>query len=129
MASTAVPARSSGRTFASAPPCLPIGVRTASTIHASRINPSAQINPNALDLRVQIESRGAQLAAVTGLLVAAERRCCIERMIRVHPDCAGFQLLRHAMCTLHVVRPDTGGEPEHRVVGKGDGLVFIAERK
>src|SRR5690606_10838820 len=140
----AVAARSSGRTPASAPPWRPIGVRTASTIQASRVMrprtgargrcgaapraASAQVDPYALDLGVQLERVEPELAALARLLVAAERGCRIERMVRVDPDGPRLQSAGDAVRALHVPRPDPGGEPVDRLVGERNGLLLITER-
>src|SRR5690606_11453628 len=129
---------------ASAPPWRPIGVRTASTTQASRVMrprtsargrrpavpraASAQVDPYALDLRVQLERVEPELAALARLLVAAERGRRIERMVGVDPDGPGLQLARDAVRTLHVARPDPGGEPVDRPVGERDGLLLVPER-
>src|SRR5690606_3953109 len=138
-----VAARSSGRTAASAPPWRPIGVRTASMIQASRIMrgrtggrnrgaaprpASAQVDPYALDLGVQLERVEPELATLARLLVTTERGRRVERMIGVDPDRSRLQPARDAVCTLHVPRPHAGGEPVDRLVGERDRLFLVAER-
>src|SRR5690606_16832339 len=123
-----IAARSSGRTRARAPPRRPTGVRTASTMYACLLKrASAQVHPDRLHLGVQLECVAAQLAPEAGLLVAAERRRSIERMIGVDPDRARLQGAREAVCTLHVRGPDTRGKPVHRAVRDRDRLVVVGE--
>src|SRR5688500_2465207 len=132
-ARTAMAARSSGRTRASAPPCRPIGVRTASMIQASLIeerkrekrSTSVEVDPYALDLGVQIERVLPQLTAEAGLFVTTERRCGVARMIRIHPHRAGFQVAREAMGRLDVARPHPRGEAVDGLVGELDRF-FVA---
>ncbi len=63
------------------------------------------------------------------LLVAAERRGRVEAVVRVRPDHAGAQALRHREDPRALLRPDAGREPVRRVVRLLDRLVRRAERQ
>jgi hypothetical protein len=56
-------------------------------------------------------ARAAALAAEAGLLVAAERRRRVEAVVRVRPDDAGAQPLRHPEDARALLRPHAGREP------------------
>src|SRR5919112_269532 len=64
----------------------------------------------------------AALAAVAGLLVAAEGRRRVELVEGVGPDDAGAELVRDLEDPRALLRPDAGGETEGRVVGLRHGL-------
>src|SRR5688572_11448496 len=53
---------------------------------------SGQVNPHALNMRVQVERVPAHLAAVARLFVTAEGRRCIEHVESVNPNNSGFDL-------------------------------------
>src|SRR5260370_26252931 len=114
-ASTAA-ARSSGRTGESAPPYLPMGVRTASTIHASVTASS----------RLPVDAPGVQLGDEAQLLVGGWRRlgdlgCRRQRPCDAGPDrlerLAGVQRLqahlgaRGAEVEVRPIRDDEGRAP------------------
>src|ERR671917_485253 len=58
---------------------------------------AGEIDPDALDLRVEVEGVAAHLAAVAGLLEAAEGRGGVEHIEGVDPDDAGLDLLGEAV--------------------------------
>src|SRR5690606_30706808 len=88
---------------------------------------SAEIDPHALDLRVQVERVLPELAPVAGLLVAAERGRGVEGVIGVDPDGARLDATRDAVGALDVARPDSGGEAVDRGVRQSDRLFLVAE--
>src|SRR5687767_1164042 len=69
------------------------------------------------DIEVRLQAVAAALAAVTGLLVAAERRGRVELVERVGPDHAGPELVRDREDPRALLGPDAGGQPVRRVVG------------
>src|SRR5688500_15465260 len=111
-ARTTVAARSSGRTPASAPPCLPTGVRSASMITASftaaptRAPALRQVHPYRLYLGVSLERVHAEVAAEARLLEAAEGRRRVVHVVGVDPDGARLDCLGRADRLLDVARPD-----------------------
>src|SRR5215210_4547116 len=78
---------------------------------------AGKIDPHALDLRVEVEGVAAHLAAVAGLLVAAEGRGGVEHVVGVNPDHAGLDLPGEAVGARDVARPDAGREAVDRLVG------------
>src|SRR6478735_7663421 len=79
------------------------------------------------DIQVRLQPVAAALAAVAGLLVAAERRRGVEPVERVGPDDAGLELVGHPEDARALVGPDTRGQAVRRVVGLGDRLLRRAE--
>src|SRR3954452_2874611 len=74
-------------------------------------------------LEVAGQPVAAALAAVAGLLVAAEGRRRVELVERVRPDHPGAELVGDREDARALLRPDAGREPEGGVVGLRDGLV------
>ena len=81
-----------------------------------------------LDLGVVVERVRAELAAVAGLLEAAERRRHPHRGVRVDRQHAGLDRARDAQRLGAVARPDRARQPVDRVVGERDRLLLVAER-
>src|SRR4029077_3232695 len=69
------------------------------------------------DIEVRLQPVPAAFAAVTRLLVAAERRRRIELVERVRPDHPGPQPGGHPQDQRALLGPDPGGQPVRRVVG------------
>src|SRR3954449_762300 len=69
------------------------------------------------------------LAAVSGLLVAAEGRRRVELVERVGPDDAGPELVRDLEDARALLGPDAGRQAVGGVVRLRDGLVGGAERE
>src|SRR5918996_1606541 len=80
-----------------------------------------------LEVQVRLEPVQAPLAAEARLAVAAEGRGRVEAVVRVRPDDAGAQPLRHGEDAGALLRPDAGREAVGRVVRLLDGLVGRAE--
>src|SRR5215210_747173 len=80
-------------------------------------------------LEIAGEPVPAALAAVAGLLVAAEGRRRVELVERVGPHDAGPELIRDLQDPRALLRPDAGRQAIGAVVGLGDGLVGRAERE
>src|SRR5918996_688235 len=80
-----------------------------------------------VELQVGPEAVEAALAAEAGLLVAAERGGGVEAGVRVRPDHARAQALRHREDARALLRPDAGREAVGRVVRLLDRLVGRAE--
>src|SRR5690606_8417820 len=76
----------------------------------------------------EVERVLAQLPAVPGLLVPAERRRRVERMVGVDPHGPGLDPTRESVRPLEVVRPDAGREAVDRAVRELDRLIFVPER-
>src|SRR6266550_6540796 len=131
-------ARSSARTPASAPPCLPTGVRRAVQTKASRVTfpvsrfpfPGfSQSHPHRLHFGIVVERFPTQVSPEPREFVAAERRCGIVEVVRVDPDSAGLDGAGHAVRLLDVLGPDAGGEAVHRAVGELDAFGLVRERE
>ena len=81
-----------------------------------------------LDLEEVLEPEPAPLAAVAGLLVAAEGRAAVgRRAVEVHH--AGAHAAGHAPRPLQVGRLHVAGEAEVRGVGQLDRVLLVAERR
>ena len=78
---------------------------------------------------VGLEPVAAALAAVAGLLVAAERARRVEAVEGVGPHHAGPQLVGHPQDPRALLGPDARRQPVRRVVGLGDRLLRRAERQ
>ena len=78
-------------------------------------------------LQVRGEALAAALAAVAGLLVAAERRRRVEAVEGVRPDHAGAQLVGDGEDLRPLVAPDARRQAVRRVVRLGDRLGRRAE--
>src|SRR3954453_2511825 len=76
-----------------------------------------------LDPQVLLDGQVAQLAAVAGLLEAAERRERVEGRA-VDLDLPGADAPRDALGALRVARPHAAGQPVDRVVGDLDRLLL-----
>src|SRR3954467_2276352 len=81
-----------------------------------------------LRLEELLEAELAELAAVAGLLVAAERRQRIEAAA-VDLDLAGADLPSNLLGPLGIARPHTAGQAVDGVVGDLDGLVLAVVGK
>src|SRR5436305_4168450 len=68
--------------------------------------PAREVNPDALDLRVHLQRVLAHLAAVAGLLVAAEGRGRVHHVVGVYPDDARLYLAGETVGARDVARPD-----------------------
>src|SRR5438105_14985259 len=138
MALSGTAARSSARTPANAPPCLPTGVRRAAQTKASRVTfpvsrfpfPGfSQSHPDRLRLRIIVQRLAPQVAPEPGELVATKRGRGIVEVVRVDPDGSGLDRAGHAVRFLDVPRPDPGREAVQRAVGELDALGFVLERQ
>ena len=78
-----------------------------------------------LDLEELLETERAELASVTRLLVAAERRHQVEATA-VHLDLPGAHLAGDLLGALLIARPHAAGQAVDRVVGDLDGLVLVS---
>src|SRR3954454_18589134 len=76
---------------------------------------------------VRLDAVPAALAAVAGLLVAAERGGRVEAVEGVRPDDARAHALRHPEDARALLRPDAGAQAVGRVVRLLDRLVRRAE--
>ena len=100
---------------------------TMQTLPSSRpISPRRVVDR--LGLGVGVERVRPELAAVAGLLEAAERRRHAHRGVRVDREHAGLDRARDPQRLGAVARPDRAGEPVDRVVGELDRLLLVAER-
>src|SRR6266480_3510611 len=133
-----IAARSSARTDASAPPCLPTGVRRAAQTKASRVTfpvsrfpfPGfSQSHPYRLHFRIVVERFPTQVSPEPREFVAAKRRRRIIEVVRIHPDRPRLDGAGHAVRLLDVLGPDAGGEPVHRAVGELDAFGLVLERQ
>src|SRR2546421_4857948 len=130
-------ARSSARTPANAPPCLPTGVRSAAQMYASFIvripHPASRIpsqsHPHRLRLRIIVQRLAPQVAPEPGELVAAERSRGIVEVVRVHPDGPSLDRAGHAVRLRDVSGPDPRRETVQRAVGELDALGLVLERQ
>src|SRR5881628_3490869 len=129
-----IAARSSARTLASEPPCLPTGVRSAEQMYASLTVPRSafrlprsEAHPYRLELRIVVQRLAPQVSPEPRELVAAERRGGIVEVVRVHPHRAGLDSAGHAVCFLDVSRPQPRGQAVHRAVGELNPLGFALE--
>src|SRR3989440_7165377 len=131
-------ARSSARTPANAPPCLPTGVRSAAQMKASRVTfpvsrfpfPGfSQPHPHGLRLRIIVQRLAPQVAPEPGELVAAERSRGIVEVVRVPPDRPSLDRARHAVRLRDVSGPDPRREAVQRAVGELDALGLVVERQ
>src|SRR5689334_11038323 len=78
---------------------------------------SAQVHPDTLRLRVEIEARHAGLAAEARALGAAVRRGRVVDVVGIDPHRSRLQQARGPMRLLHVAGPDGRAQPVERVVG------------
>src|SRR3712207_7596554 len=82
----------------------------------------------ALGLEELLDAELAQLTALAGLLVAAERGHGVERpavdLDLARPDAPG-----HGLRPLGVARPHPAGEAVDGVVGDADGLLLVVVRE
>src|SRR5438552_9335025 len=135
---TAIAARSSARTLASAPPCLPTGVRRAAQTKASRVTfpvsrfpfPGfSQAHPYRLRLRIVVQRLLAQITPEPRELVAAKRGGGVVEVVRIDPHRARLDRAGHAVRFLHVLGPDARREAVARAVGELDALRLALERE
>src|SRR5205807_2091080 len=91
--------------------------------------PLSQIYPYRLRLCIGIQNGMAHLASIAALLVATERRRCIELVVGVDPDNTGFEQSGHLVGFLQVARPDTGRQAVDRFVGTSCHFLYILERQ
>src|SRR5205823_7674727 len=131
-------ARSSARTPANAPPCLPTGVRSAAQMKASRVTfpvsrlpfPGfSQSHPYRLRLRIIVQRLAPQVAPEPRELVAAKRSGGVIEVVRIHPHRACLDRAGHAVRLLDVSGPDARREPVQRAVGELDALGLVVERQ
>src|SRR3954447_24362598 len=87
----------------------------------------SDVQRDVLRLEVLLQPLGPALAAVAGLLDAAERRPGVGDHALVEADHAGVELLDHAERAVDVLRVDVGDEAVLGVVGDGDRLVLVGE--
>src|SRR6266478_3104950 len=87
----------------------------------------AELDIDALQLRVVLDRGDAVLAADAGLLAAAER--CLDRcdVVVVDPAYSRLEGGDNAVRTRQVAGEDPGGEAELRIVGAADGLRLAVE--
>src|SRR3954467_6951505 len=95
--------------------------RRRSTVRAGSVAVFADLG------KVRLQAVPAALTAVTGFLVAAERRRGVELVERVGPDHAGPQPVGDGQDPRTLVGPDAGRQPVRRVVGLFDRLGGGAE--
>src|SRR2546429_878149 len=130
-------ARSSARTPASAPPCLPTGVRSAAQMYASFIaripHPASRIpsqsHPHSLELRIIVQRLAPQVAPEPRELVAAKRGGGVIEVVRIHPHRARLDRAGHAVRLLDVPGPDPRRAAVQRAVGERDALGRVVERQ
>src|SRR5690606_9830049 len=89
--------------------------------------PSAEIDPYALHLCVQVERSPAELPAEPGLLVAAERGRGVQRMVRVDPHRARAEQAREPVRPTDILRPDARGEAVFGGVREVRRLLLVVE--
>src|SRR5947209_4210564 len=90
-------------------------------------HPLSQIDPNRFGLCIGIQDGMAHLATVAALFVATERCGCVELVVGVDPDNAGFEQSSHLVGFLEVARPDTGRQAVDRFVGTSGHFLYILE--
>src|SRR5437588_12148057 len=88
----------------------------------------AQRDVHDLRLAVEVEGVVTALTADPAVLDTAERGAQVAHILRVDPAHAGVDRLRYAMRSLHVVRPDVGGQAIARGVRPPDRIGLVAER-
>src|SRR2546423_5703100 len=123
-------ARSSARTPANAPPCLPTGVRSAAQMYASVISriphPASRIpsqpHPHRLRLRIVVQRLAPQISPEPGELVAPKRGGGVIEVVRIHPDGPSLDRAGHAVRLRDVSGPDPRREAVQRAVGELDAL-------
>src|ERR1700733_13331713 len=76
----------------------------------------AEIDPGRLRLRIGNQTLHALVAALSGLLVAAERLSHVAVIETVHPDDAGLEIAHRLVCDGQIPGPDRGSEAVDRVV-------------
>src|SRR5262245_24055106 len=86
-----------------------------------------QVNPNTLDLRVEVKRMTVHFSPITGLLVAAKRRGRIKHIEGIDPNHASFDLAREAMGSGDVPGPNARRQTVNRVVGLFHQVVFVFE--
>src|ERR1700722_7472255 len=102
-------------------------IRAPSAEHERVAGAAGQLDPHRLVSEVLMQSLGAVPPPEPGRLHAAERHREVQRPVRVHPDGADPEPLRHPERALDVPGPDCGRGPVARVVGDRDSLVLGAE--
>src|SRR5262249_44649252 len=88
---------------------------------------SAQVDPDALRLGVEVEPGHAGLPSEAGSLGAAVRGSGVVEVVGVDPDRAGLEHAGRAVRFLHVARPDRGAQAIEGIVGLLERLVEIVE--
>src|SRR3712207_5189592 len=97
---------------------------TARAISVRRLD-GAEIDVDALQLRVVLDRRLAVLAAEAGLLGAPEGQLDRGHVVVVDPAGAGLQPRDGAVAAREVLREDAGRQPEGGVVGARDDLILV----
>src|SRR5215211_295684 len=106
---------------------MPAAFRQPASFHTRRerrFNLRGVVAGDRLDLEIFLEAVLAPLAAVAGLLVAAERRGAVVRHA-LQVDVAGADLAGHAARAFHRIARDVTGETVGRVVGDLHRFGFI----
>src|SRR5712671_2772248 len=87
-----------------------------------------QINVDLLGLEIFFDSRGAEFAAKTRLLVAAPRGFDVSRLHMVDPDDAGAQRFYRTHGLKNIASPDSGSESVRRIVSDLERVSLVVER-
>src|SRR3712207_3631054 len=87
----------------------------------------ALVDPDRLGVDELADAKDGELAPVAGVLDAAEGDLGSGLAHPVYVDHAGFYLVYEALLLLGVVGPGARAEAEGRVVGEGDGLVYVLD--
>src|SRR6185295_7920419 len=82
-----------------------------------------------VERQIGLEPVPSTLATEAGLLVAPERRRRVEAVVRICPDDAGLEALRHPEDPRALLRPDARRKTVRRVVRLLDRFVGRAERE
>ena len=106
--------------FRKMPARLPAGARGTIFPGLSRPALLAQVDPGRLGLRVRDQALHALVAALPGLLVAAERLRHVAVVEAVHPDHARFEIAHGLQSDVEVAGPDRGGEAIDGIVGDAE---------
>src|SRR5436190_1042315 len=131
-----IAARSSARTLASEPPCLPTGVRSAEQMYASLTVPRSafrlrrsEAHPYRLELRIVVQRLAPQVSPEPRELVATERCRRVVKVVRIDPHGPRLDRACHAVRLLDVLGPDPGRQPVHRPVSELNPFGLVVERQ
>src|SRR3954452_8448394 len=97
------------------------------SVPSEAVGSALDVAHHVLDPRVVLESVEREVLAVAGVLEATVRHLGHDRDVRVDPDAAEVQSLRHPHGPAVVLRPDRRRQAVLRAVGPPDGLVLITE--